>query len=462
MEYDLIVKGGTVVTAADTYQADVAVANGKIAAIGRDLGTAVRVISAAGKYVMPGAIDVHTHFEMPFMGTFTADDFKTGTAAAAAGGVTTIVDWAIQEPGESLFTTLEKWDKKAAGKAVIDYSYHVVLTDISKNALDEIRDVVKNGISSFKCFMAYKGTPLMQSDSNLFRIMQRVRDAGALFCVHAENGDVIDVLIQQYVAEGKIEPMYHAHTRPPEAEAEATARAIALAEMAHTPLLMVHLSAKEALQKVREARDRGLPVFAETCPHYLSLHYEELERPNFEGAKFVCSPPLRPRENTPHLWRGLREEDLQEISSDHCAFNWRKQKEMGRNNFAQIPNGIAGIETMIPVVFSEGVRRGPLTLNQFVKLTSTNSARLFGLYPEKGTIGVGADADLMVLDPDRQVTVRKEVLHQNVDHTPYEGFSVTGWPVVTISRGDVVFENGEIVGKPGRGRFIKRKASTPV
>jgi dihydropyrimidinase len=412
--------------------------------------------------VLPGAIDVHTHFEMPFMGTYTADDFRTGTSAAAAGGVTTVVDWCIQQPGESLFTALETWDRKAAGKAVIDYSFHVVLTDISRHALDEIRDVVRNGIASFKCFMAYKGTPLMQTDGNLFRIMQRVRDAGALFCVHAENGDIIDVLVQQYVAEGKLAPMYHAHTRPPEVEAEATARAIALAELAHCPLLMVHLSAKEALQKVREARDRGLAIHAETCPHYLSLHYEELERPNFEGAKFVCSPPLRHRENTPHLWAGLREENLQEISSDHCAFNWKLQKEQGRDSFANIPNGLAGIETMIPVVFSEGVRTGLLPLNRFVRVTSTNAARLFGLYPEKGTIAVGSDADLVVFDPERRVTITKELLHQNVDHTPYEGFSVTGWPAVTLSRGEVVFENGTVVGRPGRGRFVKRKATVSV
>jgi len=462
MTFDLIVKGGTVVTATDSFRADVGVAGGTVAALGLDLGTAPRTVEATGKYVLPGAIDVHTHFEMPFMGTVTADDFKTGTAAAAAGGITTVVDWAIQEPGESLFTALEKWEGKAAGKTMIDYSFHIVLTDLSRHALDEIREVAKNGIASFKCFMAYKGTPLMQTDSNLFRIMQRVRDVGALFCVHAENGDIIDVLVQQYVAEGKLSPMYHAHTRPPEVEAEATARAIALAEIARCPLLMVHLSAKEALQKVREARDRGLPVHAETCPHYLSLHYEELERPNFEGAKFVCSPPLRPRENTPHLWTGLREENLQEISSDHCAFNWKTQKEMGRDSFANIPNGMAGIETMIPVVFSEGVRGGRLSLNQFVKLTSTNSARLFGLYPEKGTIGVGSDADLVVFDPDRKVTVTRELLHQNVDHTPYEGFAVTGWPAVTISRGEVVFENGKVVGRPGRGRFIKRKATTSV
>ena len=462
MELDLIVKGGTVVTGNDIYRADVGVAGGKVAVLGVDLGTAPRIVNALGKYVLPGAIDVHTHFEMPFMGTYTADDFRTGTAAAAAGGITTVVDWAIQEPGESLFATLEKWDKKAAGKTVIDYSFHVVLTDLSRNALDEINDVVRNGIGSFKCFMAYKGTPLMQTDSNLFRIMQRVRDAGALFCVHAENGDIIDVLVREYVAQGRLAPIYHADTRPPEVEAEATARAIALAEIARCPLLMVHLSAKEALQKVREARDRGLPIHAETCPHYLSLHYEELERPDFEGAKFVCSPPLRRRDNTPHLWSGLREENLQEISSDHCAFNWKVQKELGRDSFANIPNGMAGIETMIPVVFSEGVRGGRLSLNQFVRLTSTNSARLFGLYPEKGTIAIGSDADLVVFDPDRQVTVTRELLHQNVDHTPYEGFSVTGWPAVTISRGEVVFENGQVVGRPGRGRFVKRKATTGV
>ena len=389
------------------------------------------------------------------MGTYTADDFRTGTAAAAAGGITTVVDWAIQEPGESLFTTLETWDRKAAGKAVIDYGFHVVLTDLSRHALDEIRDVVANGIASFKCFMAYKGTPLMQTDSNLFRIMQRVRDAGALFCVHAENGDIIDVLIQQYVAQGKLLPMYHAHSRPPEVEAEATsARAIALAELARCPLLMVHLSAVEALRKVREARDRGLAIHAETCPHYLSLHYEELERPNFEGAKFVCSPPLRRRERA-HLWQGLREENLQEIWSDHCAFNWKAQKELGRDSFVNIPNGIAGIETMIPVVFSEGVRGGQLRSTSSCGSPPRTRPGSSGS-TEKGTItGMGSDKDLVVFDPDRAVTVTRELLHQNVDHTPYEGFSVTGWPAVTISRGEVVFEHGAVVGRPGRGRFVK-------
>ncbi|MGQ0571240.1 MAG: dihydropyrimidinase [Armatimonadota bacterium] len=455
---DLVIKNGVVVTSGAEFKADVGIENDVIVEISTRLDGARTTIDAGGKFVMPGAIDPHTHLNMPFMGTFTADDFETGTIAAACGGVTCLVDFAIQPKGASLAETLATWKAKAQGKAVVDYSFHVAVTDATDHVIAEIPDMAKAGITSLKCFMAYKGS-LMIDDAALFRVLQAARAVGALVMVHAENGDVIDVLTKQALRAGQTSPRYHAVTRPPMVEAEATARAITLAALADAPIFIVHVSCADALRHIESARDRGQPVYAETCPQYLGVvtaeRYEEVD---FNGAKYVCSPPIRDASHPPHIWDGLRSGALLEISSDHCPFNLKGQKEMGRHNFVLIPNGVPGIETLVPIVFTEGVQKRRVSMTRFVELVSTNTAKIFGMFPQKGTIAVGSDADIMILDPNKEVTVSQKVLHQNLDYTPYEGYRAKGWPMVTLSRGHVVYDHGEVRAKPGHGRFIARKA----
>jgi len=454
---DLAIKNGLVVTSGSEFKADVGVDNGVIVEIASCLDGAKKTIDASGKLVMPGAIDPHTHFNWPLMGTFTADDFETGTIAAVCGGVTCVIDFALQPKGASLAQTLATWKAKAGGKAVIDYSFHLVVTDATDHVIAEIPDRVKEGIPSLKCFMAYKGA-VMVDDATLFRVLQAARDAGALVMVHAENGDVIDVLTRQALAAGQRAPRYHALTRPPLVEAEATARAIALASLAHAPIFVVHVSCAEALRHIEAARGCGQPVYAETCPQYLGVvTAERYDEPGFNGAKYVCSPPIRDASHPPHLWDGLRFGSLLEVSSDHSPFRFTGQKEMGREDFSLIPNGIPGIETLVPIVFSEGVQKGRISLTRFVELVSTNSAKIFGLFPQKGTLAVGSDADIMVLDPEREATISHTDLHQNLDYTPYEGYRARGWPAVTISRGEIVYARGEVTARPGRGQFVARK-----
>jgi dihydropyrimidinase len=452
----LLVKNGIVVTATDIYEGDVFVDGEKIAAIGSSLKmNADCVIDAKRKYVLPGGIDVHTHLDMPFGGTTSADDFESGTVAAAHGGTTCVVDFAIQYKGQTLHHAWETWMKKADGKAAIDYGFHMIITDISDQVEGEMDALVRQGVTSFKLFMAYPGV-FMLDDASIFRALLRTGSNGGTICMHAENGGVIDVLVKKALAEGKTAPKYHALTRPARAEAEATHRAIALAEIADVPIYIVHLSAAEALEMVTEARDRGLPAFAETCPQYLFLSYDNYEEPGFDGAKYVMSPPLRPKETQERLWRGLAFNDLQAISTDHCPFCMKEQKVLGKGDFSKIPNGAPGIETRMSLVYDGGVRPGRISLNRFVELTSTSPAKIFGLFPRKGTIAPGSDADIVVFDPEKKVRLSAKTLHMKVDYNPYEGREVVGATDTVISRGRVVIDGGKFVGRAGSGSFIKR------
>ena len=452
-----LVRGGTVVTAADIYRGDVLVVDEKIAAVGTSLdGPADRTLDATGKYVIPGGIDVHTHLDMPFGGTTSADDFASGTIAAAHGGTTSIVDFAIQYKGQTLREAWDAWMKKADGKAAIDYGFHMIITDLPDAVEREMDVLVAEGVTSFKLFMAYRGV-LMLDDGSIFRALLRTAHNGGTICMHAENGGVIDVLVKRALAEGKTEPKYHALTRPPRAEAEATHRAIALAEMAGVPLYVVHLSAAEALEQVTLARDRGLPAYAETCPQYLFLSYVNYEEPGFEGAKYVMSPPLRAKGNEEKLWRGLAGNDLQAVSTGHCPFCMKEQKELGRGDFSRIPNGAPGIETRMSLLYDGGVRTGRIPLNRFVELTSTSPAKIFGLFPKKGTIAPGSDADLVIFDPEKKHVLSARTHHMRVDYNPYEGREVTGKAETVLSRGRVIIDNGQFVGKPGAGSFLKRQ-----
>jgi len=448
-----------VVTAVDTFAADIAIVDDKIAAIfgpsAAPSGPWDVTIDATGKYVLPGGIDAHTHLDMPFGGTTSSDDFETGTRAAAYGGTTTIVDFAIQAKGEALRKGLDTWHAKAEGKAAVDYAFHMIMTDVNDQTIPEMGKIVDEGVTSFKMFMAYPGV-LYVDDGQIFRGMQRAREVGALICMHAENGIAIDVLVAQALAKGHTAPIYHALTRPQIAEAEGTHRAICLAEMAGAPVYIVHLSAERALEQVVEARDRGLPVYAETCPQYLFCSQDDLARPDFEGAKYVCTPPLRPAQMQDDLWRGLKFHDLQVVSTDHCPFCQKGQKELGKDNFAKIPNGMPGIETRMYLLWDGGVRAGRISMNRFVEITATAPAKIFGLYPRKGTIAVGSDADILVWDGEKRHVLSEKTLHMRVDYSPYEGREVVGAPTHVLSRGKVVVENGNYVGKKGDGRFVKR------
>ncbi len=458
-----LLSGGTVVTATDLYRGDVLIEDEKIVAVATPGGLAPeggqipvdRTIDASGKYVIPGGIDVHTHLDMPFGGTTSADDFESGTVAAAHGGTTSVVDFAIQYRGQTLRHALDTWTKKAEGKAAIDYGFHMIVTELTDSVEGEMDALVREGVTSFKLFMAYPGV-FMLDDGSIFRALLRTRENGGTICMHAENGGVIDVLVKRALAEGKTAPKYHALTRPARAEGEATYRAIALAEMAGVPIYIVHLSAAEALEMVTEARDRGLPAYAETCPQYLFLSYDNYEEPDFSGAKYVMSPPLRPKETQDRLWRGLAGSDLQAVSTDHCPFCMKEQKELGRGDFSKIPNGAPGIETRMSLVFDGGVRTGKIGLNRFVELTSTSPAKIFGLFPRKGTVAPGSDADLVVFDPNKKQKLSAKTLHMKVDYNPYEGREVTGAAEIVLSRGKVIVEKGKFIGKAGAGSFLKR------
>jgi len=458
MRFDTVIRNGTVVTATDTYLADVAILGGRISAIGKDLPieNAGNVIHATGRYVMPGGIDVHTHLDMPFGGTTSADDFETGTIAAAFGGTTTLIDFAIQYKGQTLHQAFDTWMKKASSKAVTDYSFHCIITELADAQLQEMKTLVREGIPTFKLFMAYPGV-FMLDDASIFRAMNAAANSGGMICMHAENGGAIDVIVQRALAEGKRAPKYHALTRPTTAEAEATSRSIALAEMAGAPVYIVHLSCNEALEKVREARDRGLPTYAETCPQYLYLSLENMDAPGFEGAKYVFTPPLREKWHQEKLWQGLAKDDLQVVSTDHCPFCYKEQKELGKDDFTKIPNGGPGIEHRLSLVYSGGVHGKRFSPNRFVQLISTAPAKLFGLYPRKGTVAIGSDADLVVFDPNEEQTISAKTHHMRVDYSMFEGICVKGVPKIVLSRGRTIIENGRFVGKPGAGEFLKRE-----
>ncbi len=454
-----LIERGTCVTASDTFAADVIVEDDKITAIGKDLGKVYdridKRIDAQGKYVIPGGIDVHTHMDMPFGGTYSSDDFETGTVAAAHGGTTCIVDFAIQpQGGGSLMKGLADWHAKAEGKAAVDYGFHMIVRDVNKSSLAEMDQLVKHeGVTSFKLFTAYPGV-FYVDDAQIFRALRKAGENGALVCMHAENGPVIDVIIEEAKARGETAPAWHALTRPPRLEGEASHRVLALAEVAKVPLYIVHLSAAEALEQVRQARDRGVRAYAETCPQYLFLDHRNYEEPGFEGSKYVMSPPLRMPGNNEALWRGLQLDDLQCVSTDHCPF-CMKEKELGKGDFSKIPNGAPGVETRLYLTF-EGVRSGRISLNRWVQLNSAAPAKLFGLFGKKGTLAPGADADVVVWNPEKRHTISAKTHHMKVDYNPYEGREVVGAPTHVLSRGKIVVENGNFTGRKGDGKFLKR------
>jgi dihydropyrimidinase len=458
-----LIKNGHIVTAVDSYTADILIDGETVAMIGKDLSNVVgsvdKTIDATGKLVIPGGVDPHTHMDLPFGGTSSSDDFETGTRAAAFGGTTTIIDFAVQYKGQALNEALDAWFAKAEGKATTDYGFHLIVTDLPDERLPELKAMIDQGVTSFKLFMAYPGVFLVD-DGVIFKAMTAAGENGGLICMHAENGVVIDVLVKRALAEGKTAPRYHALTRPTKAEAEGVHRAIAIAEMANSPVYIVHLSCYDALKEVQAARDLGLPAFAETCPQYLLLDYSLYEKPDFEGAKYVMTPPLRDKENQELLWRGLRGDDLQVISTDHCPFCFKEQKELGRGDFSKIPNGGPGVENRMSLIYHHGVTQGRISLNRFVELTSTAAAKIFGLFPKKGTIAVGSDADIVIFDPNREQTISVATHHMRVDYSAYEGWRVRGVTETVLSRGRVIVENNEFQGKAGAGRFIKRGAFT--
>jgi dihydropyrimidinase len=453
----ILIKGGRVITAADDYVADVYVEDERISLIGESLDQAAdKVIDASGKYVLPGGVDPHTHLDMPFGGTVTIDDVESGQTSAAFGGTTTHVDFIIQPQGSSFADALEEWRGKANGKQMIDMGYHMAVTDLKEGGtLEELASLPDQGITSYKLFMAYKGA-LMVDDETLFKTMQVAADTGALVMVHAENGDAIDVLVKEALAAGHTEPKYHALTRPPETEGEATNRAIQLARVAGSPLYVVHVSCAESVEPIQLAREKGWDVWGETCTQYFFIDYTFLERPNFEGGKYVYTPPPRDQANQDVLWNAVRTDTLSAISTDHCAFLWDGQKTIGKDDFSKIPNGGPGLENRLQMIHEFGVRGGRISLNRMVELLSTNPAKLFGLYPRKGTIAVGSDADIVVFDPEKRVTISASTHHSKSDYNLFEGTEVTGVPEVVLLRGNVLVENDELVASPGVGQFIAR------
>jgi dihydropyrimidinase len=453
----VLIKGGRVITAADDYVGDVFIDGERISLIGESLDVAAdRVIDATGKYVLPGCVDPHTHLDMPFGGTVTIDDVESGQTSAAFGGTTCHVDFIIQPHGSTFADAVDEWKARADGKQVIDMGYHMAVTDLKNGGtLEELATLPEQGITSYKLFMAYKGA-LMVDDDTLFRTMQVAAETGALVMVHAENGDVIDILVREALAAGHTEPLYHALTRPPEAEGEATNRAIQLAHLAGSPLYVVHVTCKEAVEPIARARDAGWNVWGETCTQYFFNSLDDIAKPNFEGAKYVYSPPVRDKSNWDVLWNAVRTDVLSVISTDHCAFLWNGQKTMGKDDFSKIPNGGPGLENRLEMIHEFGVRHGRISLNRMVELLATSPAKLFGLYPRKGTIAVGSDADVVVFDPARKHTISASTHHSKTDYSLYEGTEVTGTPEIVLLRGQVLVDNGELVAKPGVGQFVRR------
>jgi dihydropyrimidinase len=463
MRFDTIIKNGTIITATDTTRADLGINGEKVSAIAAQLPAenATNIIDAANHFLLPGGIDVHTHLDMPFGGTTSADDFQTGTTAAAFGGTTTLIDFAIQYKGQTLRHAFDTWMKKAHDKATIDFAFHCIITDLGSAQLEEMGQLIREGVTSFKLFMAYPGV-FMLDDASIFKAMREAAKHSGLICMHAENGGAIDVIVQQALAEGKRAPKYHALTRPTTAEAEATSRAIALAEMAGAPVYIVHLSCNDALEKVREARDRGLPAYAETCPQYLYLSLENMDAPGFEGAKYVFTPPLREKWHQEKLWQGLAHDTLQVVSTDHCPFCFKEQKELGKDDFTKIPNGGPGIEHRLSLIYTGGVHAKRFSANRFVEVVSTAPARLFGLFPRKGTIAVGSDADIVIFDPAAHDVISAKTHHMRVDYSMFEGIAITGIPKTVLSRGQAVIDSGKFVGRPGAGQFLRRQTYAGV
>ncbi|AIJ12286.1 dihydropyrimidinase [Streptomyces lividans] len=455
-----VIRGGLVITASDEIHADVLIEDGRVAALAAtgtpaaEAFTAENVIDASGKYVIPGGVDGHTHMEMPFGGTYAADTFETGTRAAAWGGTTTIVDFAIQSVGHSLREGLDAWHAKAEGNCAIDYGFHMIVSDVNQETLKEMDLLVEEGVTSFKQFMAYPGV-FYSDDGQILRAMQRAAENGGLIMMHAENGIAIDVLVEQALARGETDPRFHGEVRKALLEAEATHRAIRLAQVAGAPLYVVHVSATEAVAELTRARDEGLPVFGETCPQYLFLSTDNLAEPDFEGAKYVCSTPLRPKEHQAALWRGLRTNDLQVVSTDHCPFCFSGQKELGRGDFSRIPNGMPGVENRMDLLH-QAVVDGHIGRRRWIEIACATPARMFGLYPKKGTIAPGADADIVVYDPHTEQVISAETHHMNVDYSAYEGRRITGRVETVLSRGEPVVTEREYTGRKGHGAYTPR------
>lgn len=451
----ILIKNGRIITAEKDYHADVYIEDEKISEIGAGLSVSAKhIIDAKDLYVIPGGIDVHTHMEAPVGGTTSSDDFETGTRAAAFGGTTSIIDFATQSRGQRIRETLDIWWEKAE-KAVVDYGFHMIVTDMPEADLEDMDGIVREGVTSFKLFMAYPDV-LMTDDSTIFRVMQQAGKNGSVICMHAENGGAIDVLVRQAIAGGKKDPVYHALTRPDITEAEAVYRSIALAKIADAPLYIVHVSTNDALGHIAEARDRGLPVYGETCPHYLLLSIDDLKRPDFEGAKYVLTPPLREKRHQEKLWEGLQRNTLQIVSTDHCPFSFKEQKTIGRDDFTKIPNGGPGVEDRVHLTYHYGVNEGRISLNRWVEIVSVAPAKMFGLYPRKGAIAAGSDADIVIWNPSKEHTISAQSHHMNVDYSMYEGFSVRGGADTVISRGEVIVGKGRWLGKKGRGKYLKR------
>ncbi len=462
-----LIAGGRIITAVDDYTADILIENGRIEAIARQIDAPdAQRHDASGLLVLPGGIDVHTHMEGPQGPAVNCDTYETGTISAAFGGTTTIIDFAYQDKGDSAKKTLDERIALAEPQACIDFSFHLILTDVPPSVLSELPDIIeRDGITSFKMFMAYPDI-LMVDDASIYRTMRKVGDRGGMVNLHAENGQVIQAVIEEALEQGHTSPKYHALTRPRLMEAEAVHRAIRIAELAEVPVYIVHLSAPEALETVVAARDRGIPAFAETCPHYIFLDISEYERPGFEAAKFVMTPPLREHDCQHHLWRGLRFDDLQIVATDHCPFCFNEQplglkysKQLGRDNFTKIPNGAPGVELRLVLLYDGGVRTGKINLNRFVQLTSTAPAKMFGIFPRKGTIAVGSDADLVLFDPEQKQTLSASTHHSRVDYSLFEGREVTGKVQKVFARGELLVDGDRWLGRAGRGQFLQRKAS---
>ncbi|MFF4604855.1 dihydropyrimidinase [Streptomyces sp. NPDC001339] len=452
-----VVRGGLVITAAEEIHADVLIEDSRIVALastGTQEWTAERVIDASGKYVIPGGVDAHTHMEMPFGGTLASDTFETGTRAAAWGGTTTIIDFAIQPAGKSLREGLDIWHAKADARCAIDYGFHMILSDVNESSLREMDGLVSEGVTSFKLFTAYPGV-FYSDDGQILRAMQQSADNGGLVMMHAENGIAIDVLVRQALERGETEPRYHGEVRRALLEAEATHRVIQLARVAGAPLYVVHVSAEEAVAELTAARDQGLPVFGETCPQYLFLSTDNLAEPGFEGAKYVCSTPLRPRAHQAALWRALRTDDLQVVSTDHCPFCFAGQKELGRDDFSKIPNGLPGVENRMDLLH-QAVLDGHISRRRWIEIACADPARMFGLYGKKGTIAPGADADVVIYDPAAEQVISAATHHMNVDYSAYEGKRVTGRVETVLSRGELVIDHGEFAGRAGHGMYTPR------
>jgi dihydropyrimidinase len=456
---DLVVRNARVATAADLYEADIGVAGGRIVALARGLPKGTEEIDAAGRYVLPGGVDAHCHLDQPMPAPMKmADGFLSGTRSAACGGTTTVIPFAAQQKGASLRDAVQDYHRRADGKACIDYAFHLIVTDPTPRVLgEELPALIRDGYTSFKLYMTYDDLKL--SDRQMLEVMDVARREGAMVMVHAENSDAIAWLTDQLLAAGRTAPRYHADSRPAPVEREATHRAITFAELVDVPILIVHVSGAEAVEQIRWAQGRGLNVYAETCPQYLFLTAAQLGLEGFEGAKCVCSPPPRDAANQMAIWRGLANGAFHVFSSDHAPFGYEDPhgKKLGGKEvaFPYIPNGIPGLETRLPLLFSEGVLKKRIDVHQFVALTATNPARLYGLYPRKGTIAVGSDADLVIWDHKREVTIRNESLHHAVDYTPYEGMRISAWPAVTLSRGSVVWRDGRFVGRAGHGEFLR-------